>query len=320
LIEVPAMSEAPAPVFDLSAFEKLLASLPPPKSVADLRAMLDGLAPLLNASPPTVGTLHESVLVRDLPTGRVTADVAEPAGAGPHPVLVYLHGGGWCSGSPRSHRKLALRFAEAGFVVVNLGYRLAPEAPFPGPLEDCLFAVRWAARQAQRFDGDPTRIAIAGDSAGANLAAAAAASLQEQGDPRLSAALLFYGVYDFPALLDDQRTSGRAAGPLEREAVQMMLTAYLGEAPSESLLIDPRVSPLRGAERLPPSCLVVGTGDPLLAQSNALAAALQGAGVPHEHIVCEGMPHGFLQLEVLPPAREALGRAIAFLKKHVPSA
>ena len=88
----------------------------------------------------------------------------------------------------------------------------------------------------------------------------------------------------------------------------------------ELALIDPRVSPLHGAEKLPPSCLVVGTGDPLLAQSNALAAALEGAGVPHEHIVCEGMPHGFLQLEALPPAREALGRAIAFLKKHVPSA
>jgi len=315
------MSEAPAPGLDLSAFEKLLASLPPPKSVAELRAMLDGLAPLLNASPPAVGTLHESVLVRDLPSGRVTADVAEPAGAGPHPVLVYLHGGGWCSGSPRSHRKLALRFAEAGFVVVNLGYRLAPEAPFPGPLEDCLFAVRWAARQAQRFDGDPRRIAIAGDSAGANLAAAAAIALAPEGDARLSAALLFYGVFDFPSLLDEQRKSARAAtGAFEREAVQMILTAYLGEKPSESLLTDPRVSPLRGAERLPPSCLVVGTGDPLLAQSNALAAALERGGVPHEHIVCEGMPHGFLQLEALPPAREALGRAIAFLKKHVPSA
>ena len=99
----------------------------------------------------------------------------------------------------------------------------------------------------------------------------------------------------------------------------MMLAAYLGEEPSEALLRDPRVSPLHGAEKLPPSCLVVGTGDPLLGQSNALAAVLAREGVPHEHIVCEGMPHGFLQMEVLPPAREALGRAIAFLKKHVPS-
>ena len=100
----------------------------------------------------------------------------------------------------------------------------------------------------------------------------------------------------------------------------MMLTAYLGEGPSEALLNDPRVSPLRGAERLPPSCLVVGTGDPLLGQSIALAAALERGGVPHEHVVCEGMPHGFLQWEALPPAREALGQAIAFLKKQVPSA
>ena len=100
----------------------------------------------------------------------------------------------------------------------------------------------------------------------------------------------------------------------------MVLAAYLGEGPSEALLTDPRVSPLRGAEKLPPSCLVVGTGDPLLGQSSALATALERGGVPHEHIVCEGMPHGFLQMEALPPAREALGRAIAFLQKHVPSA
>ncbi|HBZ72279.1 MAG TPA: hypothetical protein DEP35_22120 [Deltaproteobacteria bacterium] len=314
------MSQSSAPGLDLSHLERLLASLPPPKSVTDLRAMLDGLSPLLNASPPAVGRLHEGVLVRDLPSGRVTADVAEPAGAGPHPVLVYLHGGGWCSGSPRSHRKLALRFAEAGFVVVNLGYRLAPEAPFPGPLEDCLFAVRWAARQAQRFDGDPARIAVAGDSAGANLAAAAAIALAEDRSVApLSAALLFYGVFDFPTLVQEREAASAAAGAFEREAVAMMLAAYLGEEPSEALLRDPRVSPLHGAEKLPPSCLVVGTGDPLLGQSNALAAVLAREGVPHEHIVCEGMPHGFLQMEVLPPAREALGRAIAFLKKHVPS-
>ena len=227
------MSQSSAPGLDLSNLERLLASLPPPKSVADLRAMLDGISPLLNASPPSVGRLHEGVLVRDLPSGRVTADVAEPAGAGPHPVLVYLHGGGWCSGSPRSHRKLALRFAEAGFVVVNLGYRLAPEAPFPGPLEDCLFAIRWAARQAQRFDGDPARIAVAGDSAGANLAAAAAIALAEDRSVApLSAALLFYGVFDFPALVQDRETVSAAAGAFEREAVAMMLAAYLGEAPS----------------------------------------------------------------------------------------
>ena len=103
------MSQSSAPGLDLSNLERLLASLPPPKSVAELRAMLDGLSPLLNASPPTVGRLHEGVLVRDLPSGRVTADVAEPAGAGPHPVLVYLNGGGRSSGSPRSHRKHALR-------------------------------------------------------------------------------------------------------------------------------------------------------------------------------------------------------------------
>src|SRR5262245_64946859 len=154
-----------------------------------MRSMLDGFAPLMNGELPAIGGLHEAVAVRE----GVTADVVVPAGAGPHPVLVYLHGGGWVCGSPRTHRKLAHRFAEAGYLVFNVDYRLAPEHPFPTPFEDCLAAVRFAHREAARFGGDPRRLAIGGDSAGGNLSAAVAAALAADA-ARPTAALLIYGV------------------------------------------------------------------------------------------------------------------------------
>jgi acetyl esterase len=283
-----------------------------PRDPLALRAMLDGFAPMLNMDPPKVGATHDRVALRE----GVTADVLVPATPGPHPVLVYLHGGGWVAGSPRTHRKLALRFAEAGYLVVNVDYRLAPEAPFPAPFDDCVFAVRWAAQNARRYGGNPARLAIGGDSAGGNLSAAVAGALAGDDGVRIRAALLIYGVFDFDAMLRQPAPAG-IDPEMVRQATEMMAFSYLGKEPAASVLSDPRVSPLHAAAKLPPSFLVVGTADTLHAQQEALAAALARHGVPHEHAVYAGMPHGFLQMEFLPPAREAIGRAIAFLDRHV---
>jgi acetyl esterase len=287
----------------------------PPKSPLDMRRMLDGFAPFMNAELPEVGACHESLPVQE----GVTADVIVPKGAGPHPVLVYLHGGGWVCGSPRTHRKLGYRFAEAGYLVFNVDYRLAPEHGFPAPFEDCLAAVRFAHREAKRFGGDPSRLAVGGDSAGGNLAAAVAAALA--GDPaRPKAALLIYGVYDFGLFQGDlpaYASASREAIALGRELVEMMVGAYLGAKRSEALLRDPRVSPLFAAEKLPPCHVVVGSADDLAPQSEALVKALTAAGVEHEHFVDAGMPHGYAQMEMLPAARPAIDRMVAFLRRHV---
>jgi acetyl esterase len=305
------MSEPSFPSADLMT-QMLLQSAP--QTPQDMRRMLDAFAPLLNVGLPEVGAFHERVPVRE----GVTADVVVPRGAGPHPVLVYLHGGGWICGSPKTHQKLGYRFAEAGYLVFNVDYRLAPEHPFPAPFEDCLAAARFAAREAKRFGGDAARLAIGGDSAGGNLAAAVAAALA--GDPaRPKAALLIYGVYDFAMFGDDALVAApdpRAAA-IGRGMVEMMTGAYLGKTRSAARLADPRVSPLHAAAKLPPSHVVVGGLDPLALQSEALVKALAGAGVPHEHFVDPGMPHGYAQLEMLPAARPALERMVAFLRRHV---
>jgi acetyl esterase len=288
----------------------------PPETAQDMRRLLDGFAAILNADLPQVGEFAEALPIAD----GITADVVVPKGAGPHPVLVYLHGGGWVCGSPATHRKLAHRFAEAGYLVVNVDYRLAPEHPFPTPFDDCVAAIRWASREAQRFGGDPTRLAVGGDSAGGNLSAAAAAALAD--DPaRPKAALLIYGVFDFATIGELEGFDGvEIDGPLAEmgeKMTELMVGAYLGSDRSEELLRDPRVSPLHVADRLPPSHVVVGSADPLVLQARALAAALDEAGVAHEVFVDEGMPHGYAQMEFLPAAQPAIDRMVAFLRKHV---
>jgi acetyl esterase len=287
----------------------------PPRSAADMRRMIDSFAAFMNADLPEIGAFHEGVSIGD----GVSADVVVPKAPGPHPVVVYLHGGGWICGSARTHRKLGFRLAEAGFLVLNVDYRLAPEHPFPTPFQDCVAALRFARREATRWGGDPERIAVAGDSAGGNLAAAASTALAD--DPaRPKAAVLIYGVFDFATIGQGAIPGISTDGPLAdlgRQMIELMVRSYLGDDPDAARHADPRVSPLHAAHRLPPSHVVVGSADPLAAQAEALVKTLSAAGVRHEHFVDAGMPHGYFQMEFLAPSRPALARAIAFLRKHV---
>jgi acetyl esterase len=297
---------------------KAMSSGAAPTDIPSLRKMMNEFAPMLNSDPPKVGAIHEDVLIREIGGARVTADVLVPDRAAPHPVLVYLHGGGWVAGSPRTHRKLGLRFAEAGYLVVNVDYRLAPEAPFPGPFDDCVFAVRWAAENAARFGGDAARLAIGGDSAGGNLSAAVAAHLADAADaPVIRAALLIYGCFDFEALANSEPDIGAGDPALQRALRDSMIHAYLGNPPDPDRLRDPRVSPVRAAAKLPPSFLIVGTADSLLPQQRALAAELERAGVTHENVIVDAMPHGFVQYEFLSPAVDAIRRMTDFLGRHL---
>ena len=285
-----------------------------PSTAAEMRTLLERFGSLLNSGLPEVGAFHEAVPVCD----GVLADVVVPQGPGPHPVLVYLHGGGWICGSPRTHRKVGYRFAEAGFLVLNVDYRLAPEHPFPTPFDDCVAAIRWAHEECGRWGGDSARLAVGGDSAGANLSAAAAVVLA--GDPaRPKAALLVYGVFDFAAFgampMPELAQGLAISGDAGEKLVELMVGSYLGSDRGEDLLSDPRVSPLQAAAKLPPSHVAVGSADVLVGQSESLVKVLATAGVPHEHFVDDGMPHGYIQMEFLDPARPAIDRMVDFLRR-----
>jgi acetyl esterase len=214
----------------------------------------------------------------------LSADIMLPAGKPPFPVVLYLHGGGWAFGSPRSFRKIGMTFAANGFAAVMLDYRLAPEHPFPAALDDVRAAVESIGDAAARF-GFGKQIAIGGDSAGANLALAAAIRGPDTLRRRLSALLLLYGVYDL---------AGALARANNHPGLVLQVKNYIGTTP----IGDPLVSPMFAAfAKLPPCLLMEGGADPFVGgEATALAGRLARAGVPHELRIVPGAPHGFLQL------------------------
>ncbi len=260
---------------------------------------------MLNTGLPELAGHHRGIRYAEPSTA--TLDVLLPRATGPHPVLVYLHGGAWVAGSPASHHKLTARFAEAGLLVMSVDYRLAPEHPFPAALDDCLAAVDWAAANANRFGGDATRLFIGGDSAGGNLAAATALELGRRSrGPAVQALALIYGVFDM-------RDMGSAA------ANRSIHRAYLPELPAE-IFDDPRVSPIHGAHALPPCYIVVGRQDPLLEQSRRLRDALAACGTEHRYVEAAAMPHGFMQMEFLGGVRKLIKDIAGFLHTREPAA
>ena len=205
----------------------------------------------------------------------------------------------------------------ANLVVVSVDYRMAPENIYPAAVDDSYAALEWASTNKILLKGND-KIGVSGESAGGNLSAAAAAALTD--DPACpKAALLIYGVFDFAAFGDMPVTDMAEGAEVSQEdgdkMIELMVGSYLGSERSDELLRDPRISPLHAAAKLPPSHVVCGSADPLVSQAESLAKALEEAGVVHEHFVDADMPHGYVQMEFLAPARPAIERMIAFLRQ-----
>jgi acetyl esterase len=298
------------PRADLVALFEMLRAAPRVDSIVEQRQLLETFAPFINANAPAVGRIESGVRINDA----VRADVLVPAGTPPFPTLLYLHGGGWSIGSPNTHAKLAAQLCVgAGALVVNVDYRLAPEHPFPIPLEDCTNAARWARANVQRYGGDPQRMAIGGDSAGANLSAAV---INELGDElTFSAALLLYGAFDMAASwLDYDRYAPDEDPVLPKYLMKMMMDAYLSGG---AAMDDARVSPLFADLRnFPPTCFIVGAVDPLFGESVNMRDTLQALGCECEFHRYDEMPHAFLQFD-LPEAAQAIEVATKFLRRHL---
>ena len=247
------------------------------------------------------------------PDGKLTVRVYSPFGAGPFPVLTYFHGGGFVLCDLETHDSTCRGLTNAAqCVVVSVDYRLAPEAPFPAAPEDCYAATRWVAENAPELDGDPARHAVAGDSAGGNLAAVVALMARDRGGPALVHQLLIYPVtdhsFDTPSYLDN------AEGYfLTREMMQWFWGHYLK---SEADGMQALASPLRADDlsNLPSATVITAEFDPLRDEGEAYAARLEASGVPMELVRYEGMIHGFFGMtDTVDRAKEAVaqsGRAL----------
>ena len=285
----------------------------PPKDVFELRSVLDGFIEGVNGSLPEIGESIDDVVIRSFDGQDLTVDIHRPKGEGPFPILVYLHGGGWVLGSPKTHRKLGYRFAERGFVVFNVHYRLAPEAPFPAAFEDCATALDWVLENAGEYGGDVSRLALGGDSAGGNLTAAVAS--QAENRDAIKAALLIYPALDFANMVSPDAEVPNS----DFDFVGAMVGSYLGPD-QDNLIKDPRVSPIHAAANLPEVLITCGTADGLMADCQALEAVLTECGKSFETDYYQDMPHGFCQLEdFFPQAMESIETMAAFLDRKLSS-
>ncbi len=312
----------------LSWFEELvghpvsgLGALDSVEAIYQRRALLADEALVPAEVPPEI-VMTSDVLIRNRDRYDLTAEVARPRDAVSAAVLVYLHGGAWCAWSPREVRRATFRLAAAGFMVVTPAYGLAPEHPFPCAVEDVLYTLEWVRAAAAERGGDPDRVGLAGDSAGANLAAAAAVALDGQGElaggpdiitapVALRALLLCYGTYDFPARSQDGRG---APGVVEL----MGNLAYLGPHFLRHQR-NPLVSPVyaESLAGLPPTYLSCGARDQVLPQSLALAGRLAGDGVGTTLSVVEDADHEFLlHPDPSAPAAAEWVRIVEWLKRR----
>jgi acetyl esterase len=260
------------------------------------------ILPMVRANMAMIGKALPGVeidTVRDLDADGVPVRLYRPASSAPLPLLVFLHGGGWMLGDldthDAMHRHLAAR---AGCAVLGVGYRLAPEHSFPAGLHDAATAFAWTRREAEALGCDSARIALGGESAGANLTAAITLRLRDSGGTQPLFQLLVHPATDLHFRLPSFETV--KVGGMTRDYLDGGAAMYAGGTE----LSDPLISPLL-AERhdgLPPAIVLTAEEDPLRDDGEYYAQALTAAGV--ETLACRlpGLPHGFMFLPVTVPA------------------
>lgn len=246
---------------------------------------------------------------------KVPIRIYTPVGTAPLPLLVFFHGGGWVLGDIESHDGTSRELAnKAGCIVVSVGYRLAPEHKFPAAPEDCYAATKWVALNAAAFGGDPTRIAVGGDSAGGNLAAAVAQMAADRGGaPGLVHQLLIYPVTNYAFDTPSYRENGEGY-LLTQELMQWFWKQYLS---SDEDGKNAYASPLQARElrRVAPAFVITAEFDPLRDEGEAYAARLKEAGVPVEAKRYDGAIHGFFNLgHIIDQGKQVMNDAVTRLK------
>jgi len=251
-------------------------------------------------------TVPEVGSVADAMAGGVPVRVYRPTASGPLPTVVFVHGGGWVFGDlDTADPACRMLCRDVGAVVVSVDYRRAPEARFPAAVEDVWAAYRWVAEHVDEYGGDGDRLAVGGDSAGANLAAVVAQQAAEAAVP-LAAQMLVYPAVDL--LGDYPSRAENPPGLMTLADMRWTAEHYVGVAEDDpraaELARDPRLSPLLAPSLLglAPAVVVTAEYDPLRDEGNAYARALEKAGVRVEHREFPGLVHGFYGLEMFSSA------------------
>lgn len=238
--------------------------------------------------PDSVGRVRDYYIAVD--DAEIPIRLYTPAGSGPFPTLVWLHGGGWVRDTIDGNDPICRGLVrEGGFAVVSVGYRLAPEHPFPLGLEDCYRAVEWTASNRDVVLGTGEPIALAGKSAGGNLTTATALLARDRGGPDIAHQAPLVPVLDRPRDTDSYRENTDGFGPT-REGMEWYWAHYVDRAVDGR---HPYAAPLqaRDLSGLPPSTVLTAGFDALRDDGVALVGRLQETGVDVEHLHYPDMPH-----------------------------
>jgi cation diffusion facilitator CzcD-associated flavoprotein CzcO/acetyl esterase/lipase len=259
-----------------------LETMPP----ADARAFMDA-AGSVRAPGPNVGELINGTLPGA--DGDLPYRLYRPSTKGPHPIVAYFHGGGWVLGSEDSDDPLCRDLCvQADAIIVSVNYRHAPEARFPAAADDAFAATKWIAENASSLGGIPGQLAVAGWSAGGNLAAVVAQLARDEDGPRISGQLLLTPV------TDSDLTRGSYVENGEGRALTASLMKWFWDHYCDVAdRTNPKAAPIRASslKNLPPACIVTCEFDPLRDEGDAYADALSAAGVPVQHIRARGHIH-----------------------------
>jgi acetyl esterase len=280
----------------------------PEEARESMRSRTAGLGPFADVAAVTE---HRAPVAG----GEITVRMYSPGGAGPHPALVFYHGGGWVIGDLDTHDGLCRSLTNAaGCIVASVDYRLAPESKYPVAAEDSYAALGWIAANAARLGVDPRRVAVGGDSAGGNLSAAVALMARDRKGPALVCQALIYPVtnHDLETPSYHENATGYV---LTREAMRWFWRHYLvREEQSKEPLASPLLAPSLAG--LPPALVITAECDPLRDEGEAYAARLRDAGVPVTLTRYDGMFHGFLRMtKFLDKARAAIDEVAGSLRK-----
>jgi acetyl esterase len=302
-----------------------------------LDAGMHALAGLADFMPRMKQRMSTCRLTEDVEYARHGAevlrlDILQPVGPGPHPVLIYFHGGGFAIGSKRTHRALAAAYASQGYLVCNVDYRLAPKHPFPAAIEDACAAWLWVADHVKEYGGDPMCIGLAGESAGANLALAVtlacctarpepfAAPLFERG-LRPALALLHCGFLQASKPERYLRSGVSAlAARIATEAARSYLGKFANHPDAEHALADPLcvVEAMTATPGMPPIFIAAGLDDPVAVDSERLETALKRLKSPCTAHYYPGETHAFHVMFWREQAVRCWRDSFGFLQQHQP--
>ena len=252
----------------------------------EMRAAM-GALPVENQT--AVGAVEDRIVPG--PGGELPVRIFHPGGEGVFPLVMFFHGGGWVVGDLDTHDEFCRQLCDgAASVVVSVEYRLAPEAKFPAAPEDCYAATCWAVEHAAELAADGSRLCVAGDSAGGNLAAVVAIMARDRAGPAITHQLLMYPVTDFNFETGSYRENAEGYF-LSQAMMRWFWGHYLAE---ESQGTDPLAAPLHAnLTALPTATVITAEYDPLRDEGIAYAEALAAAGVTVEYRLFVGMIHGF---------------------------